>query len=204
MKSIIPLQNKYLKKPKDYMPRNISWKRTPRFIQTADNCWIYYILNNLYFNTGIIVDGEKFEQFVASYGRNPKKANTGITSWVLLCEYVRLTQNIDLQLVQVSVMWNIKLFTKMLGAWYAIGYSRDCWIKFFEDVRADNELDFALKRSTAAQHFTNIYFYNKKLNELGTRGNNIYNEFTFHDTNIFIQSVRDGWIRDKVLFIDYA
>jgi hypothetical protein len=62
--SLVPLYTKYLKRPKVYKPRDIKGSRKPAFQQTADNCWIYSVCNNLYFNTGIKVDDEKLKKFI--------------------------------------------------------------------------------------------------------------------------------------------
>lgn len=204
MVSLLPLKNKYLQKITDFVPRNIIGKKKSKFVQTASNCWIYYMLNNLYFNTGIILDPVKVEQFIKNFGVNNLVWNPWLYWWLLVCEYIKLTTWKDIVVNQFSVLANPYLFAKLLMNWYAIGYSRDCWSKVLSDIQPDDELDTIFKRTSSSQHCTNIYFNNKKLTELGSRwDNNIFNEFTYHDTDIFLKSVRAGGIGWMVQFLDY-
>lgn len=199
------MENKYLKKITDYKPRKIDDYDTFPYIQTWPNCWIYYALNNLLFNTRIRVDNVDFEKFIESKGISVEKANTMTTAPVLLCEYVKKKLNKNIMAYQFGITDNTYLFAKLLMNGYCIGYLRDCGIAVLKDIGDDDEIDNVITRTTGSQHFSNVRFENRKLWELGTWGDdNKYNRFTYHDTDLFIKSVKAGGIRNQVLFIDFA
>jgi hypothetical protein len=205
MVSLLPLQKKYLTKITAYKPRKIVYRSDEWYIQTADNCWAYYMLNNLYFNTWIKVDNIDFEKYIKSYGINPLIINDGIDAAVILCQYVKDKLQKNIVVNQFSVLSNSYLFANLLMNWYSIWYLRDCWINTLKDIWDDDEINNIIKRTVWSQHYANVCFRIWRLHERWTRwDNNKYNEFTFKNTDLFIDSAKTGWIRHKVLFIDFA
>lgn len=203
--SIVPLHEKYLKRIKTYNPRNIVGKRKPAFQQTADNCWIYSVCNNLYFNTGIKVNDEKFKKFMKEeYNKNPERSWMSITSASIICEFVNKTMKIDLQFNIIDIMKDTKLFAEILMKWYAFVYSRKSGPDILKDIADNDEINKAFSWFSWTNHSTCFYWYNKKINELGSRGNlNIYNEFTFESVEIFMECIRKSGIRAEILFLDF-
>lgn len=204
MVSIRPLTTKYFKKITDYSPRKIVGRKKSKYIQTADNCWIYCCLNDLYFITGIDLDGKDVEKFIQSYGFNTKLGWLSTDSWVLICEYVKQKLNKDIMMYEFGATTSPALLWKMRVNWYALIYSRDNGTAFKQDVLKDDEVDTAFNRTPSQQHNTCAYFYNLKLYELWTRWDaDPMNEFTFHSPDIFIQSIRNWGIRNQMRFLDF-
>lgn len=196
----------------------IDTEKKPKFVQTASNCWIYSVLNNLYLNTNILVDGKSFERFISWFGIDSKKWGFPLVSWSLLCEYIPSKEicryeidlirkeNQDKKIYQDKYFDKnaIKLFGRLLLQGLVFNYSRVSGDDIREDIKDNDTINRVLSKENDWRHATNIYFKNNKLHEIGTRSeNSIYNEFSYETIAWFIKSIKEKTIRPTVRFLYY-
>ena len=217
------LNTKHISDINSYNPRDLTKNdKKPKYIQTASNCWLYAMLNNLYFNTGITINWKIIETFSDEVWKDSQTWWQSTLSTALICEKL-LDRNIHWYSIDFrhKVKWKyidrktytdkdinkykIRLFTKLLLKWYVFKYSRIAWDDMKSDIREDDDIDKPLSLDNDTwRHATNIIFLNKKLRELGTRWDKSrYNEFDRANTDYFIQSIKNWTIRPTVLFIDF-
>lgn len=192
---------RYFFKKKTYNPRTITIPKKSAFQQTAGNCRLYSMMNNLYLNTGIKIDESWIKDHIRKYWISTETANDTKYSWALICDFLK---DKNLRCYEIDVLTHPKLFAKLLLAWYSFTYTRDCHNNVLQDIRDDNEIDDIIITKWA-WHAVNICFVNKKLMEYGSRWDyNIYNNFVYKTTDIFIKSIQAGAITSKVRFLDFS
>jgi len=187
-----------------YTPRQITIQKESKYTQTAGNCWVYSVLNNQAMMTGIDVAPDEFKNYLKTYWFSPEWpiGNDTKYSWSLMCEFLKL-KGYNVFLGEIDVMKSPKLFAEMLLAWYAFIYTRDCHDNVLADIRDNDEINTIIITKWA-WHAVNLCLINKKLTEFGSRwDNNIYNNFTYENTNIFMRSIQAWAIVGKVRFLDF-
>lgn len=193
--------NNYYKKISKYIFRSININPESKYIQTAGNCWIYSILNNLYLNTGIEVDPEEVKLYIKSFWINPDTGNDTKYSGTILCDYLKSKWH-NLMLYEVDVMKQTKLFADLLKAWYSLTYTRDCHDNVLQDIKDNKSIDTIII-SKWSWHAVNIRFQEKRLTEFGSWWTSTYNNFVYGNTDIFIKSIRAWAIQSTVRFLDF-
>ena len=196
------IMNTYFKIKTKYIPKKITIPKKSIYIQTAWNCRIYSMLNNLYLNTWEIVDENLVKKYIESFGINTDTWNDTKYSWAILCDFMK-AKGVDIIEYEIDVMKQTALFAELLKAWYSFVYKRDCHDNVLKDIKDNKEInDIIITRWS--RHAVNICFINKKLTEFWSWGDdNEYNNFTYWNTDIFIKSIRAGAIISKVRFLDY-
>ncbi len=182
-----------------YSPRTITIPKKSLYEQTAKNCRIYAMINNLYMNTGIKVNNIDIENYIQSFWKDSQTWWQTILSWVLISKFLA-SQNI--WCFEIDILKSPKLFAKMLLAWYSLAYSRTHDKNLTKDIREDWDVDNILTNEWW-RHATNICFLNKKLTEFGSRWDSKYNNFVFGTTNTFVKSIKAWTIRREVRFLDF-
>ena len=201
MKSIWLLKTMYFQKRTRFYPREITIRKKSMYQQTAANCWIFWPLNNLYLNTGIVVDPEEIIEKIQFYWLNTTTIwNDDKYSAVIICDFLK---DKKLKYYEIDVLKDTKLFARMLMAWYSFTYTRDCHNNVLQDIKDNNQIDDVII-SKWSRHCVNLCFVQKKLKEYGSRWDyNIYNNFVYSTINVFIKSVQAWAIVSTVRFIDY-
>lgn len=201
-----------------YKPRIISQQRKPIYVQSASNCWLYAMCNNLYLNTELVSDANQLEKRVDAMWKNSQTWWRPLLWWLALCEQIPWIKVYSVDL-RKKVRWKyinkekyvdwdfdsrkIKLLTSLWKNWYALQYSRTHWKSLTKDIREDDVVDNILNMEDS-RHATNLKFVLMKLREYWTRWDNSrYNEFNYKDTDIFIKSIKNWTIRPTLLFMDY-
>lgn len=200
MKSRRVYKNAYLKKISDFKARIINIQKKSIYTQTAGNCRIYSVLNNLYLNTGLIIAEKDFIDYMKTFWLNTDAGNTYEISAPLLCSFLAKE---NIRAYVVDVMKETKLFAKLLKNWYSFVYTRDCHDNVLQDIKDNKEIDEIIQ-SRWRRHAVNITFEKWKLKEYGSWWDySVYNNFSYGSTDIFIKSIRAGAIGSEVLFLDY-
>ena len=190
----------YLKYIDKFSPRKIEIQKKSMYTQTAGNCRIYSVLNNLYLNTGIITAEKNFIDYMKTFWLNTDTGNTYETSAPLLCSFL---EKENIRAYVVDVMKDTKLFAKLLKSWYSFVYTRDCHDNVLQDIKDNKEIDEIIQ-SRWRRHAVNICFEKWKLKEYGSWGDSsVYNNFTYGSTDTFIKSIRAGAIGAEVVFLDH-
>jgi hypothetical protein len=125
---------------KTYKPKTIAFPKKAKYTQGVNNCWIYSILNNLYLNTGILVDAKQFEAYLKSYKINTTRKNSSYLSGSMICKFL---QSKKLELFELDVLTDTKLFSKLLLAGYSFVYNRysnDAILKDIKDNKTINNI----------------------------------------------------------------
>lgn len=183
-----------------YLPRFITVKKKSLHQQDWANCWIFSVLNNLYLNTWITCDPIEFKEYIKKYWFNPEVWNSFKISATILCKFL---ERYNIRAYYIDVLKDTKLFAELLKNWYSFVYSRDCHDNVLQDIKDNNEINETI-RTKWYRHAVNICFINWKLTEFGSRWDyNIYNNFVYWDTDIFIKSVKAWAIYNEVLFLDF-
>ena len=196
--------NTYYRKITKFIPKLINIKPEAKFLQNAGNCWIYWVFENLYLNTWILINPEEAKAYIKTFWFEPDSmiGNDSKYSWPIICDFLK-TKWYDMMFYEIDVMKQTKLFAELLKKRYWFCYVRDCHDSVLQDIADDKEIDNIIT-SKWYRHNTNVWFLNNQLMEFGTWGDdNIYNNFVYKTTDIFIKSIRAWAIQWYVRFLDF-
>jgi len=205
MKWVGIFKTRFLLKIKNFKPREILVPKKSMYKQTAGNCWIYAVLNNLYLNTWIKVDHNEVKDYIRSFDINTDTGNDYDISASLLCWFLeKQDKTLQLRACKINVMEQPQLFAQLLLKWYSFVYTRDCHNNVLQDILEDNEIDDAII-TRWSRHAVNLCYLKKKLTEYGSRWDtSVYNNFCYHSIGVFYKSIRAGAITPTVIFLDYV
>lgn len=198
-----------MKEITDYTPRQITQVNSSKYKQTENNCWLYAAANDLYDITRIATDIDDFKLYIKAKRVNPEKSGTAHW-WVTFMEKYMSDKKVTAYMVIIFKDWKIineKLLSKLYNAWYSLIYTRLNNTQLLLDILNDDEVDFIppLYGSNQSWHVSTHRFdkKKKKIIERWSRwDDNVFNEFSFDNMNLFLQCVKKGVIKDRVFFLD--
>lgn len=195
----------------DYNPRQIIQSKASKYTQTWGNCWLYATMNDLYDNTKIITDEYDFKLYIKAKKVNPEKSNTAYW-WVSFMQKYMSDKKVNWYMFKIydtekKQLVNMWLLAKMLNAWYSLIYTRVNNTELLMDILKDDEVDFVRPKigKNTGRHVS-TFRLDKKTKKFTENGewwdNNVFTEFTFDNSNLFLQCVKAGVIDDRVFFLD--
>lgn len=168
---------------------NTNSDKTPQFEQDAENCWLYSMFNNAYYNFNwdftledlINVKTKMKEDWV-----NIKWGNWSPTSGCYIAEYLTNKRDMNIKHFQIDFLKDPKWFINLLNKWYALEMSRFNCPMLYADAKDDWEVNQLYSPFNAkGWHSVNIIRDWKFIRELGTRWEDSDNNTFLYEPYMF-------------------
>ena len=181
--------------------------KTPQFEQDAENCWLYSMCNNAYYNFKWdfrLADLIEVKKLMSSYGINIKWAWGWPLSWAFIAMYLSKKWDVPVRCFQIDFFKDTLKFSELFRKWIVFEMARFNNPMLYTDAFDDWKVNKVYHTWEATWwHSTNIYYEPEKrmLKELWTWGNdNKKNQF-YYDILQFWNNIKTRAISSLFNFL---
>ena len=173
-----------------------SMDRTPQFVQDAENCWLYSMFNNAYFNLHYKLSSDEvmeIKEEMRSYGINIEDGAGSPLSGAFIARYLSQKTGKKIRAFNIDILGDKNDFVRIaakLG--YVFEIARVASPAFYADIDDNGEINqIHPTRSATGLHSTNVRYDRSRcqFKELGSWGNSRYNSF-YYELKQFVENIR--------------
>ena len=179
--------------------------KTPQFEQDAENCRLYSMFNNAYYNFA----GDFTLEDVIEVKNKMKKDWIQIKDWLAspvsgayIAEYLTEKRDLPIRHYQIDFLKDTKGFINLLKKGVCFEMARFNTPLLYEDAHDNGQVDqlYSPKQATG-RHSVNICVDGTKIKELGTRSKNSKNNIFYYDPYYFWLNVKSRAISSIFSFL---
>lgn len=170
--------------------------KIPQFEQDSENCWLYSMFNNAYYNFDWdfrLIDVIEVKKLMESYWLNIKGWAGWPLSWAFIAMYLSKKRGVEVRCFQMDFFKDTLKFSEFLRNWYVFEMSRFNTPLLYKDAFDDGKVN-QLYHTRQAEwwHSTNIHYDPEKrmLKELWTWGNNNKKNQFYYDILQFGNNIK--------------
>ncbi len=168
--------------------------KTPQFEQDAENCWLYSMFNNAYYN----FNGDFTLADVIEIKNKMKADGVNITGWcgspvsgAYIAEYLTNKRDTNIKHFQIDFLKDPRGFINLLKAGYCLEMSRFNTPLLYVDAHDNGQVDQIYSPSQATGwHSVNICIEGNKIKELGTRSKGSKNNMFYYEPYFFGNNIK--------------
>lgn len=157
--------------------------KTPQFEQDAENCRLYSMFNNAYYNFAwdfTLDDVIEIKNIMKKDWIKIKDWLSSIISGAYIAEYLSKKRDTKIRHFQIDFLQDPRGFITLIQQWYALEMSRFNCPELYIDAHDDGSVNQIYSPSKAkGWHSVNIIRDGKFIKELGNRWNSKNNEFLY-------------------------
>ena len=184
---------------------NTKSDKTPQFEQDADNCWLYSMFNNAYYNFNSdfsLSDVIEVKNRMKSDWVNIKWGNSSITSGCYIAEYLTEKRDTSIKHFQIDFLKDPKWFIDLINKWYALEMSRFNNPALYADAHDDGSVNQIYHPFDAkGWHSVNIIRDWKFIRELWTRWEDSNNNTFLYEPYMFWMNCKTRAISSIFTFL---
>ena len=197
-KELMEIMNKYayVDWRKADTPNLLEADKTPQFEQDAENCWLYSMFNNAYYNFEWdfrLNDVIEVKKLMESYWLNIKDWAGAPLSGAFIAKYLTEKWNLPIRSFQIDFFAYTLNMSELLKKWMALEMSRINTPLLYTDAFDDGKVNQIYHKFDAEWwHSVNIVFDAdmKMIKELWTRGNNNKKNQFYYDILQFGNNIK--------------
>ena len=182
--------------------------KTPQFEQDAENCRLYSMFNNAYYNFWGDFELEDVIEIKNKMQKDGIKIKDGLASPVsgaYIAEYLTKKRDLPIRHYQIDFLKDTKGFINLLKKGVCFEMARFNTPLLYEDAHDNGQVDQLYTPSQATGwHSVNICVDGTKIKELGTRSKNSKNNIFYYDPYYFGLNVKSRAISSIFSFLAQA
>ena len=163
--------------------------KTPQFEQDAENCRLYSMFNNAYYNFNwdfTLADVIEVKNIMKNDWIKIKNWWDSIISGCYIAEYLSKKRDTKIRHFQIDFLKDTRAYIRIINNWYALEMSRFNNPTLYVDAHDDGSVNQLYHPYDATGwHSVNIIRDDKYIRELWTRGNNSKNNTFLYEPYMF-------------------
>lgn len=179
--------------------------KTPQFEQDADNCWLYSMFNNAYYNFAgdfSLEDVINIKRKMANDGIRIKDGGGSPISGAYIAQYLTNKRDLNVKHYQIDFIKEPRGFINLLQKGVVLEMARFNTPLLYVDADDNGVVDQVYKpRQATGWHSTNICIYGKLIKELGTRSKNSKKNMFYYEPYHFGLNVKSRAISSIFSFL---
>lgn len=179
--------------------------KTPKFEQDAENCRLYSMFNNAYFNFAgnfTLADVINIKQQMQKDWIRIKDWLASQVSGSYIAEYLTAKRDLNVKHFQIDFLKDPRGFINLLKKGVCLEMSRFNTHLLYIDAHDNGQVDQLYNPSQATGwHSVNICVEGTKIKELWNRGNNSKNNIIYYDPYYFWLNVKSRAISSIFTFL---
>lgn len=179
--------------------------KTPQFEQDAENCWLYSMFNNAYYNFAgdfTLADVIEIKNQMQKDWIRIKDGLASPVSWAYIAEYLTAKRDQSIRHFQIDFLKDPRGFINLLKQGYCLEMARFNTPLLYEDAHDNGQVDQIYTPSQATGwHSVNICIEGNKIKELGTRSKGSKNNIFYYEPYYFWLNVKSRAISSIFSFL---
>ena len=179
--------------------------KKPQFVQDAENCWLYSMFNNAYFNFAgdfTLADVIEVKRKMQNDWIKIKDGLASPVSGAYIAQYLTNKRDLNVRHFQIDFLKDPRGFVNLLKAGVCLEMARFNTPLLYEDAHDNGQVDQLYNPSQATGwHSVNICVEGTKIKELWNRGKESKNNMFYYEPYYFGINVKSRAISSIFSFL---